>query len=181
MKKLVLLLSLFLTLPANSALYLEPYMGLGMSVSEEIQGPELIFDGFSINPGLKIGATTMFTFISLGIETSYQDSTAEAGSSGRDRDLSRTDYSVFGVFEFPILFRVFGKYIVGSKLAIGSTDVIDPSGYGFGAGYTGLPFFSLNLEYRTLSWNKIKRNGSELNTNGEINEIILSLSFPLKI
>ena len=181
MKTLVLLFCLLLTLPAKSALFLEPYLGLGMATSGDIEGPEATFEGLSINPGLKIGTTTMFTFVSFGAEFSYQDSTAEARPSGRELDLTRTDFSAFALFEFPILFRIFGKYIVGSSMTIGNTDMIDPDGYGLGVGYTGLPFLSLNLEYRTISWKKIKNNDVESNANGEITEIILSLSFPLKI
>ena len=181
MKKLTLLLFFFLTLQANAKLLLEPYVGLGKSISDQIQEPNANFNSFSINPGVRIGMTTMFTFISFGGDFSYQSSTLEEDPSERELDLKRVDYSAFAAFEFPVLFRVFGKLIIASSLDMGETRAIDPSGYGLGIGFTGMPFLSMNLEYRNLTWNKVNTNETESSTDGEISEIILSLSLPFKI
>ena len=178
MKKYALLISFFLTLSANAKLFLEPYMGFGKATSEQISNPSVTFDSFSINPGLKVGMATMLRLVSAGIEISYQDSMVE--NPREELNLERMDYALFAGFDFPVLFRVFGKYILQSNLDIGNTEIVNPSGYGLGLGYTGLPFLSLNLEYRNLSWNKIRTNDFEANNDGEISEVILSLSLPLK-
>ena len=180
MKKCFLFFSIFLALSTNAKLLLEPYMGFGKSSSEQIQTPDVSHDRFSLIPGVKIGMNTMLRLVSAGMEISYQDTTVEDPSQ-TEHNLERTDYALFAGFDFPVLFRVFGKYILKSSLDIGETKIVDSSGYGFGLGYVGLPLLNLNLEYRNLSWNKIIRNGSEEHSDGNISEIVFSLSLPLKL
>ena len=182
MKIYILLLCLFLVIStkANAKFFLEPYVGLGKSTSEEIQYPDVTFDNFSINPGLKFGTSTMLRLITAGVDVSHQSSTVE-GDSSEDDALERMDYALFVGFDLPILFRAWAKYIFISGLNIGDAEILGSSGYGFGVGYTGLPLLNLNLEYRNLSWNKVRINGNENNRDGNISEFILSLSFPLKL
>ena len=96
MKLYTLLFCLFLTLSVkvNAALFLEPYLGLGKSTSEEIEYPDVTFDSFSINPGLKVGTTTMLRLVSAGVDISHQSSNVETNFS-EDDNLERMDYALF--------------------------------------------------------------------------------------
>ena len=182
MKKLTLFFSLFITLPAISGIFVEPYIGAGKSISDNIriQREGTSFDSFFINPGLKIGTTRLLRLVSAGVELSHQSSSAESPSQG-ELDLTRMDYGIFAGIDLPVLFRFFGKFIFDSDMKIGNAEIVDPSGYGLGVGYKGMPFLSLNLEYRNISWNKTIIDDTESNNDGDISEIILTLSLPLKL
>ena len=180
MKRLTLIFCLFLTLPANANFFVEPYAGMGKSISDDIQDLDTSFDSFSFSPGLRVGTMKLLGLISAGGDISYQDSTAEE-DGGRELSLTRMDYGLFVGANLPILFRGFAKYIFSSSLDIGDNKVIGASGYGLGVGYTGLPFLVLNLEYKNLTWSKVSTDDVERNSDGEISEIFLSLSFPIKL
>ena len=68
---------------------------------------------------------------------------------------------------------------------------IEGKGYALGAGFTGLPFVAVNLEYRAITYDKIKqRNGTTVTlpysiagtavmNEIEAKDIVLSVSLPL--
>ena len=180
MKRLTLLFCLFLTYNANAKFFVEPYLGAGKSISDDLQDLNASFDSFSLYPGLRVGSMRILGLLFAGAEISYQSSSAEDREK-RELDLTRTDYGLLAGVNLPLLFKPFAKYIFTSSLDIGDNKVIGASGYGLGVGYKGLPFIVLNLEYKSLAWTKISTNGVERNSSGDISEVFLSLSFPINL
>ena len=91
-------------------------------------------------------------------------------------------------FEFPILLRVFGTYYFSDEQETDSTNLTTVSqksskgsGIALGAGYTGLPFLALNVEYRSFNHDESTNyNGdtADLTTDNTFTEIMFSISLP---
>ncbi|MEK6624811.1 MAG: hypothetical protein AABY86_07575 [Bdellovibrionota bacterium] len=115
-------------------------------------------------------------------------------------EYTRNDLGLYVGYKFPLLFRVWGTYFLKNKMELdksGTTESasdsveIEGKGYALGAGFTGLPFVAVNLEYRAITYDKIKqRNGTTVTlpysiagtavmNEIEAKDIVLSVSLPL--
>ena len=100
------------------------------------------------------------------------------------------------------MFRVWGTYFLKNKLEFDSSTAtaasddsteITGKGFALGAGFTGLPFVALNLEYRSITYDEIKQRdgtkitlpysmgGSVVMNEIEAKDIVLSVSVPFDI
>ena len=73
-------------------------------------------------------------------------------------------------YDFPILVRAWATYFFDVTYSPETGSDLTATGTSFGVGFTGLPFVSLNAEYRMLSF-----DDSELDSS----EVFLSASLPL--
>lgn len=168
-KILFITLTLFISHQAAAGLLIDPYIGYG-AISTDSDVPD---DDAETQTGSFIGTRIGYSFVllSAGLDVS-------AGSAG---NLDRTNTAVFAGVDLPILFRFWGKYLLSSDLDNNDNDFDDFSydlknGYVLGAGFTGLPFVSLNAEYGKTFY-EASSGGDDYDFDTE--SFMLSVSLPL--
>jgi hypothetical protein len=115
------------------------------------------------------------------------------GTSDKD-DKKRDELGVFVGYKFPVLVRAWVGYNFLAKetqTALGPTSSTRVGDYNkghskeIGVGFTGLPFVSINLSYKMLSYNTNFDPGanktSSINPKYEPKEIVLGVSIPLNL
>ena len=188
---------------AKADISIEPYIGLAIGGEGETNfgtlnqnGIENNFSGIQF--GSRVGYSTLgFTFgidFSLG-SISVDSSNPSTSFYAKSDNLKVNQTGIFVSYQLPILFRMWGTYFINAnasgddqvnlmedQLFDAADDFSSGSGIALGVGYTGLPFVSLNLEYRKLEYENYKVSDiSSYNfKNFSINEIFLSVSLPLE-
>ncbi len=195
---LLFFLSLFVfSNQARAGLLIEPYLGFSLAGSGDSTFGTTTYDHSYSSPtvGGRLGYG-MLGFMA-GIDYSMQsfDLKSEVGSTTYEDGVSKNQLGLFVGYELPILLRVWGTYFLSGKIdgddaqAAGTLfdsryEFSDGGGYALGAGFTGLPFVSINLEYRTLEYDKGELSGANItNYNEKLNlsEVMLSVSLPLDL
>ena len=188
MKKLLstagLLLFLFST-DTKGSLLVDPYIGYLVNQSEQTVtiGASTGTADFTTT-GTQMGARVGWQKLGLmlGGEFAYsptltQELTAFLGSetsSGTETDYSGTYMGVFVGYDFPLLLRAWATYFFNVTYSPdGSGDDLDASGTSLGVGFTGLPFVSLNAEYRTISYDNSAIEDAQ--------ELFFSVSLPINL
>ena len=180
---------------AKAGLFVDPYLGYnaGWATQDYTSGSTTVsLDYTSMGP--MFGARAGFQMLGFmagaeyGMSTTTQDlaAAAAAGIPAASTDLQTTYMGVFVGYELPILLRAWATYnlSVNSEKTSGTDkgDVTSGSGFTLGVGFTGLPFVSLNVEYRSVTFNKSTASGgSETDLANDItsNELFASVSIPL--
>lgn len=198
---LALLLTLTWTSTSSAALLLEPFVGYSMMDTDQATTPTPIAGEAS---GLGFGARLGLQF--MGLMGGFQYDSAMAteleavqGATTSKDDIKRTHMGIFVGYNLPVMVRLWGTYFFKSELEgdqattadagvdyIDSTETLNGAGYGLGVGFTGLPFLSVNLEYRTFEYDEEDDSDatpvtSAINPVVETSEIMLSVSFPFTI
>ena len=178
----------------NALLYVEPYAAYRLGTQIKTQSG---FE-YEASKGTAIGArlgTSIIPLITLGVqyEMGSRDQSLDVGPTGTTtgdtgNEFDDTHLGIFAAFTSLPLINVWGTYFLDSELeysvsnnanVIGAT--FSGSGYGVGAGFTGLPFLSLNLDYRMFTYDEFKTAAgvtSTLTNDVEVTEIVLSVSSP---
>ena len=186
------LLLILLTISYGHALFLiEPYVGYKNASGKDSDTPVLELEYSGLTYGARAGLTTMG--FSVGVDYSLSSSDIEfiqSGGSATDPH-DQTMMGAFVGYEFPMMFRVWGSYFFDVSLedTDGSDkgDELNGDGMGLGVGFTGLPFVSINLEYRMWSIDESVdgADGTKTNTTGvdviDIKEILVTVSLPLDL
>jgi hypothetical protein len=94
-------------------------------------------------------------------------------STGSETDYTGTYMGAFIGYDFPILLRAWATYFFNITYAPESGSDVEASGTSFGVGFSGLPFVSLNAEYRMISYDSSAIDDSS--------EIFLSVSLPITL
>lgn len=74
--------------------------------------------------------------------------------------------------DLPILLRFWGEYFLSSE----AENLTFKDGYSIGAGFTGLPFVSINLEAQTINY-ELEQSGFKYDVASAA--YLLSVSLPL--
>jgi len=188
-KQTLVALFALVSLSANAGFLVEPY--LGYKVGSGDQGGVTPID-YTLN-GPSLGGRLGYQFLGLmgGVDYSFGSIDLEAAvtvAGVETKSTSSQDQKDLGVFlgyDFPILLRAWATYYLSSKLTQSNDDENSGGGYGLGVGFTGLPFVSLNVEYRALSYDEFF-NSSTGQTSTRANkienkEILFSVSLPLDL
>ena len=210
---LVVAFLLVCALPVQSArasYLIEPHLGYNLSGSGSFMNGTTTYDlkYNGVQYGLRAGYQYLGFFGGLAYtRTSYtwKTSTSAVGATTNywEDMFNRNEFGVFGGYKFPVLFRLWGAYYftntaedvdttnyttslngvaanayqIGSKYKGYTTEL--------GAGYTGLPFVSINFAYRYVVHNEVSVPGGTTGTlgNGQIsnNEFVLGLSVPFTL
>jgi len=181
----------------NAGVLVEPYLGYSLAGSGDSKFGATTYDHSYSSP--TIGARLGYGMLGFmgGIDYSMQsfDLKSEFGSTEYKDGVSKNQLGLFVGYDFPILLRVWGTYFLSSSVDGGDPTAanrfIDDreefsggGGYALGVGFSGLPFVSINLEYRTLEYDKYELNGvtaSNYNEKLNLNEVLLSVSLPLDL
>ncbi|MCP4913612.1 MAG: outer membrane beta-barrel protein [Oligoflexia bacterium] len=209
-RKLLLLLLLLPQL-AWAGIHVEPYLGYGMTkLEQELQGASYKVAGTNEEKGsfIEFGGRLGYSMLGLSLGLDY-NFTPSAYSLDRELplpevteayDYTSSNFGVFVGYELPIMFRFYGSYYLSSNLKIDSDtytgdgqdntgDEFKGKGYNLGVGFTGLPFVSINLEYRSISYDERKNvsGGNTINypsgndSEVDANTLLLSVSVPLDL
>lgn len=184
MKKL--LVACLLTVTASAGFLVEPYLGFGFT-SGDFKGNDNTSYDISTS-GVTMGARVGYTMLGFmgGLDYSMAtESEWEFEASSTDKyDIKRSNLGVFAGYELPILLRAWVGYDFMSKAEGDSDDgalSFEGGATKFGVGFTGLPFVSLNLEYKMFSYDDNKLGSTKLTNKLEVNEVLLSVSLPLDL
>lgn len=190
--KRILLASLFLfATTAQAGFLIEPYLGFGISSGEDSDTPKKEYDQTAPFLGARLGYQTFGFMFGLdytkGMEGSFEEKSSGVTTKA---DADQSTVGIFVGYNLPVMFRAWGAYYFDTTIEYQSGgdigDELNGSGYGLGLGFTGLPFVSLNLEYRILTFDEQKNAAgvtSKFISAEEIdyNQIMLSVSLPLDI
>ncbi|EQC43589.1 outer membrane beta-barrel protein [Bacteriovorax sp. Seq25_V] len=179
MKKL--LLAVFMTVSASAGFLVEPYLGYQLG-SGDAGATDYTFNTTVI--GGRVGYT-MLGFMggldySMGAESDLEGETAGVKTKTK---FSQNNLGLFAGYELPILLRAWATYYLSTNLeqqeGTNKGKEYSGDGIGFGVGFTGLPFVSLNLEYRMMSYDEF--DGKSLTNKLEENFVLLGVSLPLDL
>jgi hypothetical protein len=194
-RNLVLMFTFCFVGNANAGFMVEPYAGFALAGSLEQAATNPIAGTYS---GLQFGGRAGFSMLGLMGGATYNMATAADYeftqlTTTATNSAKRTDLGIFVGYELPVMLRVWGSYYLDSKLEgesttgttfIDSTQTWNGTGIGLGAGFTGLPFISINVEYKSFTFKDVDDSDStpvnsvftpEVTTN----EIFVSVSLPL--
>ena len=208
MKKLLFFVLLTLSVSANSALLIEPYIGYMISSGDyELtdSGSNLSTWDASTNApviGARLGYKSilgiffavdysMYSGQSVKLERSSGSYTYSATSyNDLEFDGSSTNIGLTAGIALPLI-RAYATYFVSSKLEVDETptptfvrsgDEFSGDGFGLGVSLGFIPFISINFEYRAISFDaETLSNNPGYKMKPESNEILISLSVPLSI
>jgi hypothetical protein len=177
-----IMMSLFIFAPHSRAgVLLEPYLGFSIG-SGDAGSTDFSYSTPTI--GARAGYQTFGLMFGLdyGMQSGFNVKTTTSNVETK-ADYSRNLLGLFVGYELPILLRAWGTYYVSGTLeADNSTrEYGDLSGYSLGVGFTGLPFVSLNAEYRLFDYGETTLSGATSNSSLSISEILLSVSLPFNL
>tara|TARA_B100000927_G_C16413511_1_gene448264 strand:+ start:51 stop:596 length:546 start_codon:yes stop_codon:yes gene_type:complete len=163
---------------ANASLLVDPYIGYAINQQEQdTQFGTQEFTQTGTMMGARVGWQTLG--LMLGAEVGYAPSLTQeltlaklGGAEGTENDFSGTYLGAFVGYDFPILLRAWATYFFDVTYSPESGNDITASGTSFGVGFSGLPFVSLNAEYRLLSYDQDLDDSQEL---------FFSVSLPLTL
>jgi len=186
-KLAIALFSLFLfTSTVQAGVLVEPYAGYSIGLSKDWSGST--YDYKTPQFGARLGY--QFLGLMAGIDYSLSSSfdlNIENKSTGASSKKSseKNQVGLFVGYELPVMFRAWGTYFLDANLK--NTPVpattYSGNGYALGLGFTGLPFVSLNLEWRSFTYDSSKTSGTKtsLAPKWTMNEILFSVSLPINI
>ncbi len=185
MKKL--LVTICFMFGANAGFLIEPYTGYRVGSLETTLSGEKYDYGLK---GANIGARVGYTFLTFMAGIDYNIGSvdgdvdqAPAGTPNEEYDTA--NFGLFAGVQLPILLRGWATYYLNSTYEEADGDELSGSGFGLGVGFTGLPFVSLNLEYRSLTFDEYSTSTGTTKLSGDnerdANEIFVSVSLPLDL
>ena len=167
---------------SEAGMMIDPYIGYAINQQEitqtvGAQTGQIDYTTSGSLFGARVGWQTLG--LMLGGEFAYgpsltQELTASALSgisTGAETDYSGTYMGAFIGYDFPILLRAWATYFFNITYAPESGSDVEANGTSFGVGFSGLPFVSLNAEYRMISYDNSAIDDSS--------EVFLSVSLPI--
>lgn len=179
------------SLTANAGLLIEPHLGYNLHSSTKKGTDTLSYNGAQY--GARLGMQKL-GFMG-GLDYTHSNYTVEtkpiSGASDKD-EKKRDELGLFVGYKFPVLVRAWLGYNFLAKetqTKLGPTSGTKAGEYykghstEVGVGFTGLPFVSINLSYKMLSYDKQNDTvrTTALNPKFEPKEIILGISFPINL
>lgn len=194
---LIFVMSFFALNSAKAGIHIEPYLGYSLAGSGDVTFTNSKYDLSYSSPtiGGRLGYSMLGFMAGLDYSMQSFNLKSEIGSTEYKDGVKKNQLGIFVGYELPILLRVWGTYFISSKLEGDDAPAVnqlidrndefsDGGGYALGVGFTGLPFVSLNLEYRTLEYDKYEVSGvaaSNYTEKLDLSEILFSVSLPLDI
>lgn len=197
---LMLIVSFLFITSAQAGFILEPFLGyktgsIDYTVSNlGSANGEYKFSYTGVGYGARVGYGVPFLMAGVSYEKGSIEDKFESApltqTGGNEYDTTYTG-AWLGI-KLP-MFRLWGTYYFDFEWedtnGADVGDISSGSGMGLGLGYTGLPFVSLNLEYRMLTIDKDKDVSAGTETEYpsqyvselDLSEIVLSVSVPFEL
>ncbi len=178
---------------ASAGFLVEPYLGyqLGSGDNNVATNSGSVPAEQSYNApvlGARLGYSMLGFMGGIDYSMSSFDMEYEVKSNGAtfERSFDNKQLGLFVGYELPILLRAWATYYLSAAADFTQgTSNYELSGGGFalGAGFTGLPFISLNAEMRSFSYDEIESSGisGNLSSKEEFKEYVISVSLPLDL
>lgn len=174
-----------ITLSTQAGVLIEPHFGYVLSGNADRGTDKTKFNGPEY--GARLGAQKYGLMGGLDYTHSSFTYKTTAGSIGND-DKKHDQVGAFIGYKFPILVRIWGTYYFYDKTTQTANGANENSGYWtkghgseLGVGYTGLPFLSVNLQYRQTNHDTQSGTNSSLNPTWKTSEVVLGISIPLNL
>ncbi len=181
MKKLLAVFgfsALMLSASVSQAIYIEPYLGIyGVGTSKmtlpSVKDSELTG---SLGLGLRFGYSLMGIAFGVDYDTSTIDSKDTGGTTIK---VKTNNLGVFASVDVPVLpVRAYATYVLDAKnTPDGSTSDFKGKGFKIGAGFTGLPFVVINLDYYMIKYDDVAGVTSDLDSKMAVLSVSLPLNF----
>lgn len=183
----VVAIALLTSISANASFLIEPHLGYNIHSSTTWGNATVDYNGAQY--GARLGLQTLG--LMGGFEynhASYEKEVTASGTTSK-ADFGRNEMGLFVGYKFPILLRAWLGYNFSAKETQSTggdiNDYLKGSSTEIGIGYTGLPFLSLNLSYKMLSYDEFYNAGngttSTLSTKFEPKEIVIGISAPFTL
>ncbi len=145
-------------------------IGIDMAFSGD-DGAGNDFDNMPLWADIELGWSTLGLSYGLNYETTLTDIEFE-NSTG---EFSHNGYGIFVGYEFPVMFRIYGAYMLGGAIeGEGTFERTKMSGTKLGLAYTGFPLIDITLEIRSYEFDE-DQNGNDVDS--ELNATTLGLAF----
>lgn len=195
MRTLLIFLAIALPSALKSQYFLEPYVGVALfGDGDATYRTAHDFSYYSLLYGGRVGYR--YWGLDVGIDYAWASFDLEGrgrqGGSSKDK-FSRQDWALLVGYRFPIFLSIWAKWIAQSNLEASGPlleggiydhgDSFEGSGHVLGVGWTGLPWLSLNLEYRAVEYDEYTRFGSAVSNYRntlDLTDFLFSISLPLE-
>lgn len=187
MKNLILLFVLIafvFSSKAQAGFLLEPYAGMHLNSTFKDNSSTTCTTCNGSISGVALGGRAGFQNLGFmfGVSGKRVSYDVEDSTEGK---LATTTIGVFAGYDFPILIRVWGEYILsGTGAYDDSTNnqkLNVASGTTLGIGYKIFPFISLNLEVGSLHFDEATYDGGSSSVDVDYNTYMLGISVPLSL
>lgn len=163
---------------AKASLLIEPHLGYNIYGNADYGTTTTKYNG------AQYGARLGFQQLGLmaGLDYTHSAFTYKMtipGFSEFSQDQKRDQIGIFAGYNFPILLRAWVGYYFSDKTKAADSTFLKGSGTELGLGFTGLPFLSINLQYRMSTYDEDEEGtlSPELDTK----EIVLGISAPFTL
>jgi hypothetical protein len=185
-----LVCALFISLSAltvKADLLLEPYVGYQVSGAFEskVSGIPAKSTSSGAAFGARVGWSLPIVWLAGDVRRVSGKLKPEGG--GTDDSFEETQLGAVVGADLPMV-RAYAGYMLMNELKdTGDGSSFKGSALKFGAGFTGLPFVSLNLEYTMSTYDKVVSAGIEVSPESlglsdlKSNSLMLSVSLPFEI
>ena len=183
----------FFSVNAKADLLVEPYLGYGLGQAQMnySAGGNLKYNINGVNLGARVAFALPIVYFGLDYQfgTGSGSVKSDSGGSTQSSDFTRSTLYAFVGAHIPLL-RAWLGYGLLNNLSFASTSIAQQTTYSgsalkFGAAFTGLPFFDINLEYVVSTFNKYKvgSSSSSLGSGSTFSKasdqtVIISVSMP---
>lgn len=193
-------MAFFLSSLTFAGILIEPFAGFGVGSGEFEESGVTVDHKYSAP---QFGARFGYQVLGLMAGLEYRRtsgtlkySTHSGGglqaNAGTKQKYSGTEYGIFVGYNFPILARAYISYSfdtswdfdVENAFIGGKDDELTGKTTTLGVGFTGIPFVSVNLEYRIISHSKLKDGMTGVESpsfDHDTNEVVLGISVPFDI
>lgn len=185
MKNFILLCALIVfSSTAQAGFLLEPYVGMHLNSTFKDNDSTTCTTCDGSISGIALGGRAGFQNLGFmfGVSGKRVSYNLENSTQG---NLATTTLGLFAGYDFPILLRVWGEYIVSGTGAYdddsANTKLNVQNGTNLGLGYKISPFISLNLEVGNLHFNEYTNDTTSGKVDVDFNTYMLGISFPLTL
>ena len=170
---------------AQAAFYLEPFAGMLVSSSYELELNSTSIEGKV--DGSQVGGRVGYTKMgfSLGLDGRRTSLKIKPDSdSYDDQDYTATQSGFFVGYELPIGLRFWANYVFSSEASNDDDSerkFKEGSGHNIGIGYQPIPLISINLEMFQLNYAKYENALGEQDADFVSSGMVLGISVPVSI
>lgn len=163
---------------AKASLLIEPHLGFNIHGNADYGTETTKYNGAQY--GARLGFQQLGLMAGLDFtHSAFTYKTTSPGVAEVSQDQKRDQIGIFAGYNFPILLRAWVGYYFSDKTTASDNTFSKGSGTELGLGFTGLPFLSINLQYRMSTYDESQAGA--INPEFDTKEIVLGISAPFTL